>query len=92
VKVIIFDEEKKVIETFENIKSPVVDGNNVFWEDGSLGGINLPFLLLEDDIQVNELVTDEVMSQDKKTQFPKVDLKSRLEAAEMAIISLMDFM
>jgi hypothetical protein len=95
VKVVIYGEDNKVIESIENIKSPEVDGNTVTWEDGSLGGINLPFLLLEDPIAVGEHVTEEVISQDKKSQFPKIDLakenaelKSRQDLMQNALDDL----
>lgn len=59
---------------YENIKQPIVSDNNVVWEEGSLHGINLPFLLLEDDVVIADAVTDTIIVLDKKSQYPKIDL------------------
>jgi hypothetical protein len=66
---------KKIVSIIEKIKSPVVEGNNVEWEDGSLGGINLPFLLLDDDVDIFDVVTEEVIALDKKNSFPKFNME-----------------
>jgi hypothetical protein len=92
MKLVLYDETNQIIEVQGNIKSPVVNENNVVWEGGSLLGINLPFLLIEDDVVLTDQVNEEIIALNKRDQFLKVDLQSRLEAAEMAIISLMDFM
>jgi hypothetical protein len=60
---------------YENIKQPIVSDNNLVWEEGSLHGINLPFLLLEDEVSTVDVLTDEVIALDKKSQYPKIDLE-----------------
>jgi hypothetical protein len=99
MKLVLYDTSYNAVKTIENIRSPVVDGNNIEWEEGSLSGINLPFLLLDDAISITGVITEGIEKLDKKEQFAKTDLakenhelKARLESAEMAIISLMDFM
>lgn len=97
MKLVIYDSDRNVVEAIENILSPTVDGNNIEWEGGSMTGVNLPFLLL-DDMEISEDVTDEIIALNQSEKFKKVDLvkenvelKARLETAEMAIVSLMDF-
>jgi hypothetical protein len=99
MKLVLYDTSYNAVKTIENIRSPVVDGNSIEWEEGSLSGINLPFLLLDDAISITGAISDGIKNLDKKEQFAKTDLvkenqelKARLETAEMAIISLMDFM
>jgi len=75
MKLVIYDEENNVVEIHENIRSPVVNGQDVQWEDGSMTGIKLPFLLLEDDVLVEGRVDEALISQDKKENFPLVDLE-----------------
>ncbi|MFJ5716520.1 hypothetical protein [Neobacillus sp. NPDC093127] len=101
MRIVVYDNDKKVVDIIEDINHPKVSGNIVDWEGGSVEN-NLPFLLLEDSVEVSEVVTDDIIALDKKSQFVKVDelaqlkienadLKLRLEMAEMAIVSLMDF-
>jgi hypothetical protein len=99
MKLVLYNDSNVVVETIENIHLPTVKENSVEWEDGSLTGINLPFCLFDDDADIPEVITDEIKALDNKEQFKKRDLakenavlKARLESAEMAIISLMDFM
>jgi hypothetical protein len=99
VKLVLYDENYTVKQVIEEIEQPVINQNNVKWEDGFLNGINLPFVLLENDIVIGESLTNEVVSLDEKEKYTQVDLekenqelKARIESAEMAIITLMDFL
>jgi hypothetical protein len=73
MKLVIYD-ANKIVEVIENVVNPRVNENSVEWEGGSLSGINLPFLLLDEDAQVFEEVTDQLISNDRKSEFLKVDL------------------
>lgn len=75
MKLVLYDEETlEVRRVEEDIRSPVVDGNNVIWEVGSLHGIKLPFLLLEDDVEVHESVDEAIIGLNLSEQYLKVDL------------------
>ena len=75
MKLVLYDEKTlEVRQIEEDIRSPVVDGNNVIWEVGSVKGIKLPFLLLEDDVEVLEVVNETIIELDLSEQFLKVDL------------------
>jgi hypothetical protein len=73
LKIVIYTDDKTIADVIENVVNPVVSDNNVEWEGGSLNGINLPFLLLDDDAAIEE-VTDETIALDKKSAHVKVDL------------------
>ncbi|WP_226085638.1 hypothetical protein [Mesobacillus sp. S13] len=97
MKLVIYDQEHNIKEIRENILSPVVEGNDVRWEGGSLTGIKFPFILLDDELEVGETLTDEIIQLDKKEEYPahdlveeNLDLRTRLESAEAAILTLMD--
>ena len=91
MKIVIYNAEKKVVDVIKGVNNPEVSDNNVEWEGGSLNGVNLPFLLLDDDLVVEE-VTDEVIALDKKSEHVKVDLakenadlKTRLGLMQSAV-------
>ena len=93
MKIVIYNGDKAV-DVIHGVINPVVNENNVEWEGGSLNGVNLPFLLLDDDLVVEE-VTDEVIALDKKSEHVKVDLakenadlKTRLELMQSAVDDL----
>lgn len=91
MKLVIYGHDNAVLDVIEGVTSPVIDGNNVTWEGGSINGINLPFCLLDDSVVVNT-VTDEVIAADKKGEHAKVDLakenadlKARQDLMQQAI-------
>lgn len=91
MKIIIYSDSMEVVEIIENIKKPIVDKNNVDWEDGSFQGINLPFLLVEDDLTISHTITDEILQADKKNEYTKIDyidLKTRQDLMEKALDDL----
>lgn len=95
MKLVLYDDNSNIIETFENVLYPVVDGNNVEWEGGSLSGINRPFCLLDDHVTVTEVLTDDIRALCLKEQFLKVDLlkenanlKARLAVTEKEVEEL----
>lgn len=99
MKIVLYQEDGKVIDTIENVLDPVVDTRKIEWTGGALEGINAEFLLLDDTITVTDTVSEELISLDKKHLYKKIDLakeneqlKERLKLAEDAILSLMNFM
>lgn len=102
MKIIFYDSEKNVVESIENISNPVVDGDNVTWEGGSLTGAGLPFLLLDDDVNVEGgEITDDLIKLDKKEQCRKKSndleeenkrLKERLICTEDAILTILNLL
>lgn len=99
MKLVIFNNENKVIDALEGLSEVQTKGEDVWWNGGSMQGIKLNYLILDDSVEVSETITKEVIAVDQKENFRKVDfeqenaeLKARLESAEMAIITLMDFL
>jgi hypothetical protein len=96
VKIVLYDSETmKLIFCLEDALNPIVDGNNVVFDGGELRGISKSLIIVEDDVDVEDNITSALLSFDKQDEFrekSEEDLRPRLEAAEMAIISLMDFM
>jgi hypothetical protein len=93
MKIVIYNEDDKKIKHVTQIPgTPVVEGNTVTWIGGRVV-IGSPFLLVPDDIDLSEgIITDDVLRNDQKNDFVKKDeVKDRLTAVEMAVISLMDF-
>ena len=76
----------KILQVFENVASPVVQGNTVSWETGSIS--DGEFLLLDDSVEVADTVTEELVNWDQKENFVKEkppdteELLSRLLEAE----------
>lgn len=99
MKLIIYDTERKVVKLYEGIQRVKVNNDEVTWNDGALMGIKLDFILLNDEVEVLEKVTDEVINQDLKQNYKEISLedenrqlKERLEATEMAVLSLLELM
>jgi hypothetical protein len=92
MKLILYNKENKVVDVIENVVNPGVQENNVEWEGGSLSGINLPFLLHDDSVEVDE-VTEEIIVLDKKKEHEKVDLakeNAELKAKQILMQEALD--
>lgn len=95
---VIYNEDNEVLETFQDVSNPVVDGASVAWDGGGLVDIKHPFLILDDNADVSDYVTNELIALDKKKEFIKVDvtveelriLKKRQDETENTILFLMD--
>lgn len=74
MQLVIYNRDKRVVMC-DSVKDPVVDGQNVGWEGGSMVKIKLPFLLLEDDIVLKEgdAITDAIITLDRKHLYLKRD-------------------
>ncbi|MDW0113757.1 hypothetical protein QT711_11215 [Sporosarcina saromensis] len=91
--IVIYDDLRNIVSVIKNVSGPIVNGNDITWEDGSLTGVQLPFLLL-DDMEITE-ITNEIIAMDRKSEFPFVDfkkengvLKQENEMNSMAIMEL----
>lgn len=80
----IYQESGEVVEII-GMMNPVVSLNSVSWEGGALGGINLPFLILDDDVTIGEGITDGLIQLDKKSEFKKLPLEEENELLKAQI-------
>ncbi|MGD6782141.1 hypothetical protein ACQCT3_17935 [Sutcliffiella horikoshii] len=99
MKLTIYNGEKKIVDLYENMLDVKVNGDNVSWRDGALKGIKMEYLLLNDDVETQDEVTDELISQDLKAKYKEISLedenrqlRERVEATEMAVLSLLELM
>lgn len=99
MKLTIYNGQKKIVDLYEDMQDVKVNGNNVSWRNGALKGIKMEYLLLEDEVEVHEEVTDELISQDLKVNYKEISLedenrqlRERVEATEMAVLSLLELM
>lgn len=97
MKIVLFNDNLDVIQVIGSAENIVADGKNVSWEGGEIRGITGDFLILDDEVKITSF--EEMAHLDQKEQFQKVDLeqenkelKARLEAAELAIIDLLDYL
>lgn len=83
----------------EGINNPKLIGDELTFDQGSILGIDENHILLDDETEVPETL-EEATLLDQKGNLNKLltleeenaELRTRLESAEMAIITLMDFM
>jgi hypothetical protein len=100
LKLAIYQKDGGLSSVFEDIENPRINGQDLYSDKGSFFSINENHILLDNDVEVPDVLSDELLTLDKKASIPKfitveeenADLKTRLDDAEMAIISLMDFM
>lgn len=99
MKLIFYNDENRVLDIQENMQQVTISENEVTWQDGSVKGIKVHFIVLPDEVDVGDTVTEEIMSKDVKDNFKKRDLeqenaelRARLDTAEMALITVMDLM
>jgi hypothetical protein len=83
----------------EGVNNPKLIGGELTFDQGSITGIDENHILLDDAVEVPE-TSEEAVTLNQMGHLTKVttleeenaELRSRLESAEMAIITLMDFL
>jgi hypothetical protein len=100
MKIAVYRKNGKLSNVYEGINNPRINGNDIYFEKGSFSCINDNHILLNDEDDVPDVLTDKLLAIDKKSTLSKFktpkeennQLKSRLESAELTIIALIDFM
>lgn len=52
--IIIYDDENKCLDSVAIPDKPSVEGNNISFANGGFGGINEPFIVVEDELYLNQ--------------------------------------
>jgi hypothetical protein len=85
----------RILYTVENIRMPVTVEDGVHWENGSVTGTDF-LLLLDDNVEIGEEVTDELKALDRRSDFVKevapnpLDLKRQLAETNALILDFME--
>jgi hypothetical protein len=82
MKLILFQDDKKVHDVIENVENPVVSGKSVRWLEGSIIDITPNFIIVDDEVDLIDLeyLTEEILSSDKSGEFHEVDEMADLKA------------
>lgn len=76
MKIILYNNDNKVLLVIENKNEIEVNGNNIKWEDGLLNNIKHNFIIIDNEYDVN--VDDDIsplLEFDKKDKYKYVDKK-----------------
>lgn len=99
MKLVFYDVDRNVVEIIEDVQSPIIDDDNIEWENGKMTGVKLSFHLLDDDVIVDEKVTDKLIALDRSNEFTKVDLleenkrlNERIETNALAFMEFVEMM
>jgi hypothetical protein len=95
MKIILYTSENIINEIQENVSSPEVDEDSVFWEGGGMQGIKLNFAIVGDEAEVSiGDIFDPAL--DRKTQFLKKDniqiLENQQVEQDLAISAIFEMM
>jgi hypothetical protein len=77
--------ENRIIQVLEHIRAPSVDGSDIFWENGAVSDAS-HFVLLQDDVDISNGLTDEILSFDQRLNFIKPVSSDEMNA--LAIMEL----
>lgn len=66
MKIILY-KDTEILETIEGAENVIVKGNNIQCSKGTWGGVQVPFLILDDNVEVTE-ITQDIIAQDKKSE------------------------
>jgi hypothetical protein len=99
MKIAIYQENGMLATVLEGIDNPKLVGSELTFDKGSITGIDENHILLDDTAEAPETLEEAsaINQMGHLTKVPTLEeenaeLRLRLESAEMAIISLMDFM
>mgnify|MGYP003575844933 CR=1 FL=1 len=99
MKIAIYQNDGMLATVLEGVDNPKLVGSELIFDKGSITGIDENHILLDDATIAPETV-EEARAVNQMDQLNKVptleeenaELRLRLESAEMAIITLMDFL
>ena len=74
MKLIIYNDNNEIVESIE-VNNPVITSDLISWDNGSMSLPNLPYIILDDTIEVGEDVNEVMISQDRKSDFVKLSLE-----------------
>jgi hypothetical protein len=75
VQLILFDKSTlEVKEALQDVTNPIIEGQDISWEGGSMKEVSLPFIIIEDLEEVADKLTNEILGQDQSEKYLKVDL------------------
>jgi hypothetical protein len=78
MKIIVFDNEKNVLNTFDNVLDPEPFSlSDVKWQGGGAGGISGNYVIVEDNETLDDLTDPEILDQVKYQS--KLDIARRYE-------------
>jgi hypothetical protein len=97
MKIAYYDSDNKLINFFEDIINPRINGNDILSDRGYIEGLK-NWIIIEDSVEVPETLTAEAKKLDKKGTLPKFskpseqekNRESRMQGIEMAIMSIME--
>jgi hypothetical protein len=52
---ILYDDDNKCMDSYTDLHSVIADGNNVYWHDGYLEGIQVNFIVLGTNAEIEQL-------------------------------------
>jgi hypothetical protein len=85
----------RILYTVKDIRTPVTVEHGVHWESGSVTGTDF-LLLLDDNVELGEEVTDELKALDRRADFVKVkapdpaELEKKLAETNALILDFME--
>ena len=72
MKLALYNKEGRLVTVFEGIMNPKLESNTLLFDQGSISNLTEKHILLEDEIEVPNVITDEVISLDNKHELESV--------------------
>lgn len=89
MKILIFDDQRKITDITENVLKPEVDGNQFTWEKGTIFYFAEQVAIVDDTLTVT---LGDVFdpTNDKKEEFRKINTKSEIERLKEENLQMQD--
>jgi hypothetical protein len=90
--IILYNEENKVLDSLYLEEKPTVEENNIYYSNGALRGINVPFIVIEGEHIPNEKDDiSELIPNDKKAELigEMQNLRSELAQTQQVLNDMM---
>jgi hypothetical protein len=79
MKLVFYDDNNNVLDITKGVISPSVTSDSVEWTNGSVKGVKVNFILVDDTVEIGDTVTSENIAADQKENFKKVDQLSEIK-------------
>ncbi|MBD1372492.1 hypothetical protein IC620_08990 [Hazenella sp. IB182357] len=91
-QLVLYNELKEIIEVFKNLQDVTVKNGDVYWNGGELRGIGSPFIVINQDVELNrgDTIDDNHIQLDQKDSLK--DKMTQLEEMNKQLQGAVNFL
>jgi hypothetical protein len=85
--IVLYSDENLCVDSYKDIIDPKAEGDNIYWQDGSLQGLTVNFMILEGDHEIEkEQDVSHLIDQDIKEFLVPFEQEQEKQTSDMQMM------